>query len=85
MVIGRLRKTLKRSLAAAMAVAMMATSVPQFSVTAMAQEEVYEEQTSEKAATDRTDEGTIQDGDSAGSKSTEEKKDNAETQEMGTR
>ena len=84
MVIGRLRKTLKRSLAAAMAVAMMATSVPQFSVTAMAQEEVYEEQTSEKAATDRTDEGTIQDGDSAGSKSTEEKKDNAETQEIVT-
>lgn len=83
MVVGRLRKTLKRSLAIAMAAALMATSVPDFSVTAMAEEAVNEESTSEKAASKETGEGA-QDEESADSVSAEQKEDTAETQESGT-
>lgn len=83
MVVGRLRKTLKRSLAMALAAALMATSVPDFSVTAMAEETVSEENTSEKAASKETGEET-QDEESADSVSEEQKEDTAGTQESGT-
>ncbi len=61
MVIGRLRKTLKRSLSIAMAAALMVTSVPEFSAAAMAQEEVYDESTLDQAVPAKSEEGTSQD------------------------
>lgn len=61
----------------------MATSVPDFSVTAMAEETVSEENTSEKAASKETGEET-QDEESADSVSEEQKEDTAGTQESGT-
>lgn len=83
MVVGRLRKTLKRSLAIALAAALMATSVPDFSVTAMAEETVSEENTSDKAASKETGEGA-QDEESTDSVSTEQKEDTTGTRESDT-
>lgn len=83
MVVGRLRKTLKQSLAIALAAALMATSIPDFSVTAMAEETVSEENTSDKAASKETGEGA-QDEESTDSVSTEQKEDTTGTQESNT-
>nr|MDE6363534.1 hypothetical protein [Lachnospiraceae bacterium] len=84
MVVGRLRKTLKRSLAIAMAAALMVTSVPDLSVTAMAAEAAYKEDISEKAASEETEEGASQDGQSTDNESTEQKEDTVETQESSS-
>ena len=98
MVVGRIRRTLKRSLSMAMAAALMVTSVPQLSVTSMAQEEenaVWEngtdEHSSEMAGHGETEEEKSPKTDSADTVSTdetdesaaEEKKDSDETQETG--
>ena len=83
MVVGRLRKTLKRSLATAMAAALMVTSVPEFSVTAMAEETVDEDYSSEKAVSNETEEGA-ENEESTDRESTEQKEDTAETQESET-
>lgn len=83
MVVGRLRKALKRSLATAMAAALMVTSVPEFSVTAMAEETVDEDYSSEKAVSNETEEGA-ENEESTDRESTEQKEDTAETQESET-
>ncbi len=83
MVVGRLRKALKRSLATAMAAALMVTSVPDFSVTAMAEETVDEDYSSEKAVSNETEEGA-ENEESTDRESTEQKEDTAETQESET-
>ena len=84
MVIGRLRKTLKRSLSIAMAAALMVTSVPEFSAAAMAQEEVYDESTLDQAVPAKSEEGTSQDENLTDSASTEERQDNKDTHEVDT-
>ncbi len=61
----------------------MATSVPDFSVTAMAEETVSEENTSDKAASKETGEGA-QDEESTDSVSTEQKEDTTGTRESDT-
>lgn len=72
MVVRKLRKTLKRSLALAMAAALMVTSVPEFSVTAVAQEEISQEEVSEQTAPAQTDEGAPQDGNTTEVRSAEQ-------------
>ncbi|MDE7476851.1 MAG: hypothetical protein K2M91_02705, partial [Lachnospiraceae bacterium] len=90
MVIGRLRRTLKRGMSIAMAAALMVTSVPQLSVLSMAQEEkniVQEEGTdeniSQEADQGETEEGKSQSGGSTENASTEEdREDSEETQKI---
>lgn len=84
MVVRKLRKTLKRSLALAMAAALMVTSVPEFSVTAVAQEEISQEEVSEQTAPAQTDEGAPQDGNTTEVRSAEQEEDTAGTQASST-
>ncbi|MDE7321210.1 MAG: hypothetical protein K2N73_00520 [Lachnospiraceae bacterium] len=99
MAIGRMRRTLKRSLSIAMAAALMATSVPQYSVTTMAQEEgrsVQQEENDENASGTAsqgvTEEENAQSEDSdenatadeTTESTSEEKKDSDEAQETDT-
>ncbi len=65
MAVQKVRKMLRKGLSIALAAAVMATSAPQLSVTAMAQEEgqLLQEQTSEETASEVTEpEETQQEG-----------------------
>ncbi|MDE5717085.1 MAG: hypothetical protein K2I53_05615 [Lachnospiraceae bacterium] len=90
MVVGKVRRAFKKGLSIALAAAIMATSAPQLSVTALAQEEeILQEKKTEEAASDvtgsdDTDEGQPQKGASEnGDSENKETKDGDPAQDNG--
>lgn len=83
MVIGKVRRAFKKSLSIALAAAIMATSVPQLSVTAMAQEEgmILQEETTEHTTSEVTEPNDTEAGQSQDEVSKDKDSENGEIQD----